>query len=78
MRGKKGVNRIIFLICSFLFLVGQNSFTSWAQEASGPKAVFPEKTFDFHQVDEGRELEHSFKVFNQGDQPLNIEDVKPG
>jgi hypothetical protein len=37
-----------------------------------------EKTVDYKEVDEGEVIEHVFKVLNEGDQPLQIEKVKPG
>ncbi|MGD9041647.1 MAG: hypothetical protein PVH82_18540 [Desulfobacteraceae bacterium] len=51
---------------------------SWAQEATGPRMVITEKAADYPEVDEGEVIEHVFKVFNTGDQPLQIEKVKPG
>ncbi len=51
---------------------------AWAQQASGPRMVIKEKEVDYMEVDEGKTIEHVFKVFNQGDQPLLIEKVKPG
>jgi hypothetical protein len=40
--------------------------------------VLPEKFFDFREVEEGKPLEHSFKVLNKGDQTLQITNVNPG
>jgi hypothetical protein len=40
--------------------------------------VIKDKFADYQQVDEGEIIEHVFTVFNQGDQPLQIEKVKPG
>jgi hypothetical protein len=51
---------------------------AWAQEAAGPRIVIKEKAVDYPEVDEGKVLEHVFKVLNTGDQPLQIEKVKPG
>jgi len=75
---------IIFLLVSFTITYG----TSWAQsenqsrnqteKAIGSKMVIKEKSFDFQKVDEGQVLQHSFKVHNEGDQPLLIQNVKPG
>ena len=50
----------------------------WAQGTAGPKMVIKEKAADYPEVDEGEVIEHVFKVFNTGDQPLQIEKVKPG
>jgi hypothetical protein len=51
---------------------------TWAQKATGPRMVIKEKVVDYMEVDEGAIIEHVFKVFNSGDQPLQIEKVKPG
>jgi hypothetical protein len=40
--------------------------------------VLPERSFDFKDVDEGKMVEHAFKVLNQGNQFLEIRNVKPG
>lgn len=49
-----------------------------AQEATGPRMFIKEKAVDYTGVDEGEVIEHVFKVTNLGDQPLQIEKVKPG
>jgi len=40
--------------------------------------VLKEKVFDFKEVKEGETIEHTFLIFNQGGQPLEIKKVKPG
>jgi len=40
--------------------------------------VLPEKSFDFMEVEEGKMIEHAFKVLNKGDQILMISHVNPG
>lgn len=55
-----------------------NFSSSWAQEAIGPRMVLEEKSFELKEVDEGKIIEHTFKVLNTGDQPLEIKRVKPG
>jgi hypothetical protein len=45
---------------------------------AAPKLVLKEEVFDFHEVSEGRTLEHDFVILNKGDQPLAIQDVKTG
>jgi hypothetical protein len=40
--------------------------------------VLPERSFDFKEVEEGKVLEHSFKILNKGNQPLEIKNVNPG
>lgn len=44
----------------------------------GPLMVLKETTFDFKEVKEGARVQHSFRVLNQGDQPLRIKRVEPG
>jgi hypothetical protein len=48
------------------------------EEPKGPKLVLKEPSFDFGAVKEGEVIEHAFKVLNEGDQMLEIQDVKPG
>jgi len=44
----------------------------------GPKMVLPQKEFDYKEIKEGEVLEHVFEVLNQGDQVLEIRNVRPG
>jgi hypothetical protein len=53
-------------------------YSGMAQEVKGPKMVIRDPVFDFKEVKEGEVLDHTFKVFNQGDQDLVIKKVKPG
>ena len=48
-----------------------------ADQANAPRLFVTEKSFDFGQVDEGKPIEHAFKVSNRGDQPLKIDRVRP-
>ena len=50
---------------------------SLAQNAADPRMVLREKSFDFKEVNEGKVLEHAFKVFNEGEGPLQIIKVRP-
>jgi len=43
-----------------------------------PKMALPEQVFNFQEVIEGRVLEHEFVIYNKGDQPLEIQQVKTG
>jgi len=52
--------------------------SSLAQVPSGPSMVLPERSFDFKDVEEGKVVEHAFKVLNKGNQPLEIKNVNPG
>jgi len=64
------------LLSSFLCVSFANTLT--AEEAKGPRMVLKELLHDFGTVKEGKILEHSFKVFNQGDQTLEILQVRAG
>ena len=50
----------------------------FAQETKGPKIVIKELVHDFKDVKEGEVIEHTFRVFNEGDETLKITKVKPG
>jgi hypothetical protein len=60
-----------------LFILFISSFCM-AEEKSGPSIFFAEKTFDAKEIKSGEYLEHTFKVQNKGNSPLEISDVKPG
>jgi hypothetical protein len=62
--------------CVLFFFVLLSS--SPAQTPSGPSMVLPEKSFDFNEVEEGKLVEHAFKVLNKGNRPLEITNVNPG
>jgi hypothetical protein len=49
-----------------------------AQEKPGPKMVLKETVIDFGEIPESKGVAHVFKVFNKGDQTLEIKGVKPG
>ena len=46
-----------------------------AQATIGPKAQFPETTYDFGEVFEDRKLSHTFDIKNVGDALLEIKDI---
>ena len=48
-----------------------------AEQSSGSRIFFEEKIFDAKEIKSADYLEHTFKVQNKGDSPLNIS-VKPG
>lgn len=68
------------LILMFLSLVCASTYPymASAQKATGPKMVLKEQVVDYKEVDEGQIIEHVFQVLNQGDEPLEIRNVKPG
>ena len=49
-----------------------------AEGTLGPKIVLEEYVYDFDEVLEGTVVQHAFKVLNQGDQILEIKNVRPG
>jgi uncharacterized protein DUF1573 len=51
---------------------------TFGQVNKGPKMVVEGREFDFKEVKEGTVLEHTFKIFNKGNEPLKIISVKPG
>jgi hypothetical protein len=69
--------RLIVLLSSF-FITAFFGFSASAQEKQGPRMILEEERFDSGEVKEGEVISHSFKVLNQGDQPLEIKNVKPG
>jgi hypothetical protein len=62
----------------FTFCFVAHLSVAWAQETTGPRMVIKEKAVDYPEVEEGKVIEHVFKVSNTGNQPLQIEKVKPG
>ncbi len=61
-----------------LFLLALLANWVFAQEAKGPRIVIREAEHNFKDIKEGETLEHTFRVFNEGDQILEIREVKPG
>ena len=60
-----------------LFLILAPGFNVLAQEGTGPVLVINEKMHDFGKVKQGKVIEHTFRVLNQGDAVLQIIRVKP-
>lgn len=54
------------------------AFSVPAQEVQVPKMVVKELVYDFKEVMEGSVIQHTFQVFNEGDQTLEIKNVRPG
>ena len=71
---RRGLQVIFASILCFLFF----AYLGLAQEVRGPKVFLKDQVFDFREVREGDIIEHVFEVSNQGDQTLEIKDVKPG
>ena len=69
----------LFILASLCVVLCFALFSSSpAQTPSGPSIVLPERSFDFKDVEEGKVVEHAFRVLNKGDQPLEIRKVNPG
>ena len=67
----------------FLIFIGTLSIAlcctmAFGQDNKGPKMMVEGREFDFKEVKEGAVLEHTFKIFNKGNEPLKIISVKPG
>jgi len=76
MRGFRAVVPFLCLIGATLILSPHGAVG--AEQSAGPKMVIKELEYDFKQVKEGDVIEHVFQVLNQGDQVLEIKDVRPG
>jgi len=73
MRVLKGI------LCQCLVLMVWVGLT----HATGEKEAIPVieiegAIYDFHQVTQGEVVKHDFRVFNCGNAPLQIKNVKPG
>ena len=69
-----------FFLVTLTSILLSTSCGHWplAQGNPGPKMVLKETVVDFGEVPEGKGVAHIFKVFNKGDQALEIKGVKPG
>jgi hypothetical protein len=52
--------------------------TAISQQESTPKMVLKEEVYNFNDVDEGVVIQHTFKVFNEGDKILEVQKIEPG
>ena len=72
------MKKLLYGTAFLIFWIALGLTVVRAQETGGPKMVIKEKVSDFKKVKQGEIVEHSFKVLNRGDQPLEIKKVKPG
>jgi len=72
------MKRVLQMTLSVLLLSAFWGHPLLAQENRGPKIVVKEPVFDFKEIKEGDVVQHTFKVLNEGDQILEIKDVRPG
>lgn len=68
---------LIVLIC-IIFVTAAFCQAAEKSATSGPKAIFPEKRFEFPAVIEGVEVRHDFVVQNSGSETLKILDIQTG
>ncbi len=71
----KRIWQTVFVLFFLLAFLGNWVF---AREAKGPKIIIKEQVHDFKDIKEGETIEHTFRVFNEGDETLKITKVKPG
>jgi hypothetical protein len=69
--------RILLSLVASVFVVWVAPDMLSAQEKGAPKMFLKEQLIDFKDVIEGKDIAHSFDVFNEGGEPLKIEQVKP-
>lgn len=65
------------IILSFFLLLTCITAVS-AEKQTGPRISIEETSFDAKEVIEGKIIQHTFRVINTGDQPLEINKVQPG
>jgi hypothetical protein len=75
-RGNLPLKILVSLVVGF-FVVWVAPDMISAQERGSPKMVLKEQLIDLKDVIEGKDIAHSFQVFNEGDETLKIEQVKP-
>ncbi len=61
-----------------LVIIGIFCASAAAQEKKAPRLIVKNGVFDAGTVNEGEIIKHTFLVYNQGNEPLRIIDVKPG
>lgn len=72
------MKRLFGFALTVLFALGFYGSPVMADQASGPVLEVDNREFDFREVKQGTLLEHAFKIFNKGDQELEIISVTPG
>jgi len=72
------MRRFLYALWIISLIVGLWCNTTWAKVGKGPKIVLKEEIYDFNEVKEGEIVEHTFQVFNKGNQLLEIKDINPG
>ncbi|HJX35020.1 MAG TPA: hypothetical protein VJ373_07580 [Desulfatiglandales bacterium] len=72
------MKKFLCMISLTTLLVISNYHPCLAQQTTGPRMTLEERLFDAKQVSENTFIEHSFKVLNTGDSPLEISGVSTG
>jgi len=67
-----------FFVLATIFFFSFFLHTAGAQESKTPRLVVKGGLFDAGEIDEGNVIKHSFTVYNRGNAPLNIRNVRPG
>ena len=73
------MKRLKGFLCQCLVLMVWVALT----QAAGEKEAIPvieveDPNYNFRQVAQGEVVKHDFRVFNRGNAPLEIKNVKPG
>jgi hypothetical protein len=74
-KGDESLRRRSFL---FVLLFIALLFHSGALSSAAPKIELGERVYSFNEMIEGATVEHVYQVQNRGDQPLEIQRIKPG
>ena len=72
----KCLKGILCLCIVLMFWVGLSQAAE--ENKATPVIEVEEPTHDFQQVTEGATIKHDFRVFNRGNAPLEIKNVRPG
>ena len=72
------MKKLFYITFFFIFWIMTNLAVGWAQQPTGPKMELKEKYFNAKSIKEGQIIEHTFTVFNRGDDTLEIKKVQPG
>ena len=67
------------ILCQCVVLMVLVALTHAAGEKEAIPVIEVERpTYDFQQINQGEVIKHDFRVFNRGNAPLQIKNVKPG
>jgi hypothetical protein len=72
------MNKIKYHLPLFSMIMLLFCFHLQANETRGPRLVIPESIYDAKEVQEGTQVDHSFRFKNEGDALLEIKRVNPG